>query len=65
MRDRILNVLIVFTAILWAAWVVMWSAAGLNGTRPMPLMALPILAAAALVGWFLFAMFRAGKRASG
>ena len=63
MRDRLLNGLIVFTAILWAAWVVMLSASALEHPGSVPLIALPIFTVAALLGWFLLAMFKAGKHA--
>jgi hypothetical protein len=62
MRDQILNGLIALAASLWAVWVVTLSATALEDPRPLPLVTLPILAVAALIGWFLFAMFKAGKR---
>jgi hypothetical protein len=62
MRSRLLNVLIVFTAILWAVWVVHLLGSSLQDPRPMPLIALPILGVTALIGWFLLAVFKANKR---
>jgi hypothetical protein len=64
MRDRILDGLIVFTGLVWALGLIMW----LDGSVRMPhpsavawRVAVPILGAQALIGWFLLAMFRAGK----
>jgi hypothetical protein len=56
------NVTLGTIALLWAVWVVTLSATALEDPRPLPLVTLPILAVAALIGWFLFAMFKAGKR---
>jgi len=66
MRDRILDGLIVFTGLVWAAWLVMWldgSVAARHLSSEAWRAAVLILGAQALIGWFLFAMFRAGRRA--
>jgi hypothetical protein len=62
MRDRILNLLIVVAGILWAVLIVTWSESVLQRPNQVPWrVALPSFGVALFIGWFLFAMFRAGK----
>jgi len=65
MRDGILNLLIFVTGILWAVLIVTWSESMFQ--RPHQVawrFALPSFGVALLIGWFLLAMFRAGKAQS-
>jgi hypothetical protein len=66
MRDRILDGLIVFTGLVWAAGLVHFLDGSVGAPHQSSVawrVAVPILGAQALIGWFLFAMFRAGRRA--